>query len=148
MENEPELSPLDPRPLVIKRMVWDIFPHDYDLIREVQGKLGLVPDHDEGLDVEHAASDTRVNKIVPLQETIDILSGFAGEVLAQYLVLCIKAQTENPDIEVPGDVIEAFEVQNAEVLSEGVFAIVSHLMDTGVLAYGEKIRKLLEDNGE
>lgn len=143
MENETEL---DPRPLLLKRMTWDIFPHDYGVIREVQGKLGLVPDHDEGLDVEHAASDARVNKLAPLQETLDILAEFAGEVMAQYLVLSITGKTES-DVEVPDEIIEAFEEQNAEVLSEGVFAIISHLMDTGILEYGAKIRKLLADDG-
>jgi hypothetical protein len=146
MENEAELSP-DPRPLVLKRLAWDVFPHDYDAIREVQGRLGLVPDDDEGMDVEHAASDARVNRIAPLQETLDVLSEFAGEVLAHYMLLTVSAEAGD-GVEVPQEIIDVFQEQNAEVLSEGVSAIVSHLMDTGILEYGAKIKKMLGASGE
>lgn len=144
MEHEPEP---DPRPLILRRFIWDIFPHDYDVIREVQGNLGLVPDHDDGMDVEHHASDKRIGKALPLEDTLDVLSEYAAEVLTQYMVESVREHAGG-DFEVPDEVREGFEAQNAEILSEGLFAVIAHLMDTGVLVYGPKIQKVLEAAGD
>lgn len=138
MENETEPR-LDPRPLLLKRMVWDVFPHEADVVREVQTRLGLVPDGDDGLEVEHRASDTRINRVAPLGSALEQLSGYAAEVMGQYLVAVVEAHTDG-EAEIPEGFHEAFATQNQEVIYDASYAIICHLMDTGILAYGEKVR--------
>lgn len=134
MEQQPET--LDPRPLVLKRFAWDVFPHDFEVVREVQVALGLVPDGDSGMEVEHAKSDTRVNRAAPMKSALRALSGYAAEVVGQYMLACLT----DPDSEVPERFIEGFARQNSVIIYESTFAILCHLLDTGVLEYGEKVR--------
>lgn len=134
MEQQPDI--LDPRPLVIKRMAWDVFPHDFELIREVQLALGLVPDGDSGMDVEHSKSDTRVNRTAPMKPALRSLSGYAAEVVGQYVIACAT----DDDAEVPEGFIASFTKQNTVIIYESTFAILCHLLDTGVLEYGKKVR--------
>jgi hypothetical protein len=138
MENETEPR-LDPRPLLLKRMVWDVFPHDADVVREVQSRLGLVPDGAEGLEVEHRASDTRINRVAPLGNALETLSGYAAEVMGQYLVAVLESHSDD-EVELPEGFHDAFATQNSEIIYDSTYAIICHLMDTGVLAYGPKVR--------
>lgn len=139
MEHETEL--LDMRPLLLKRFVWDIFPHDdFEVIGEVQKQLGLVPDHDDGLEVEHEASDTRMNRVAPLSNALRTLSSLAAEVVGAYVGAAIGDDDEDDESEVPEDFLEVFNRQNAEIIYDSAYAIVSHLMATGVLEYGKKVR--------
>lgn len=135
-ETEPRL---DPRPPLLKRMVWDIFPHDAEIVQEVQKRLGLVPDSEDGLEVEHRASDTRINRVAPLTGTLETLSGYAAEVMGQYLVSVLET-TAGQEVELPEGFHDSFGRQNAEVINSATYAILCHLMDTGVLAYGPKVR--------
>lgn len=140
MANETEL-PLDPRPLMLKRMVWDIFPHDTDVVREVQRQLGLVPDQPDGLEMEHDASDTRINRVAPMSKALETLSEYAAGVIGYYLLAVLEASADDgDDIEVPEGFLKSMYHQNSEIIFESAYAIISHLMDTGVLAYGEKVR--------
>lgn len=138
MENE--IERLDPRPLLLKRFVWDIFPHQADLVRDAQGKLGLVPDHADGIEVEHDASDTRINRVAPLISVLETLSGYAAEVVGLYLLAMFEGAADDQDFEVPDGFRETFARQNGEVIFDSTYAILCHLLDTGVLAYGEKVR--------
>ena len=139
MVNDIEL-PLDPRPLMLKRFVWDIFPHDEELVREAQVLLGLVPDHEDGLEMEHAASDTRLNRVAPLSAVLEVLSGYAAEVVGLFLLSMLGSATD-VDLDLPEGFRETFTRQNSEIILDSTCAIVAHLMDTGVLAYGEKVRR-------
>jgi hypothetical protein len=135
MENETEL---DPRPLILKRMIWDVFPHEPEIVREVQNQLGLVPDGDEGLEVEHERSDERCTRAMPLQEIIDTLSGIAAEAVGFYMISLVQAQTDE-EISVHESFLKAYAKQNTEIISDGTFAIIAHLLDTGVLEYGKAV---------
>lgn len=137
MGNETEL---DMRPLILKRLIWDIYPHDIDLVRDVQSKLGLVPDTDDGMELEHEASDVRINRAAPLTDTIETLSEYAAEVMGHYLVAMVSAHAGG-DVEVPDDFYEGFARQNGQVIYESTYAILCHLLATGVLEYGKKVRK-------
>jgi len=141
MENKTEPQ-LDPRPLVLKRLVWDIFPHDHEIIREAQKRLGLVPDADGGLEVEHEASDTRINLAAPLAKALGMMSGYAAEVMGQHLIAVLESNAEGGEVaELPEGFIEAFSRQNSEIIYDSAYAIISHFMDTGVLVYGPKVRE-------
>lgn len=140
MVNETEPA-LDPRPLMLRRMVWDIFPHDTEVVKDVQRKLGLVPDQPDGLEFEHDASDTRINRVAPMSKALETLSGYAAEVIGYFLLAMIEAQADDDEaVEVPDGFHQSFARQNSEVIFESAYAIIAHLMDTGVLVYGEKVR--------
>jgi hypothetical protein len=141
MENETEL--LDPRPLLLKRMIWDIFPHDPDLIRVAQAGLGLVPDGDEGLDVEHEMSDARIRRAAPLAETLRTLSGYAAEVIRQYLIACMDARAfeEGPSVEIPVEFLDGLAEQNADIIFDSAYAILASLLESGVLVYGREVMR-------
>lgn len=132
---EPE--PLDPRPLILKKMIWDVFPHDAD-ISDAQKRLGLSVDSADGLEIEHRASDTRLLRVEPLTQVAAILSGYIAEVMGVYLVTTLEQETGEP-VETPEGFLEAFAAQNHEVLYLGSTALISHLMDVGVLEYGKKV---------
>ena len=136
MENETEQ--LDIRPLLLKRFVWDIFPHDFDAIREVQQQLGLVPDGAEGAKVEHELSDKRLNRVGPLDSTLRTLSDVAAEVVGRSVLAPVAANSG--ELEVPDGFYESFRRQNGEIIRDSALAIIAHLLDTGVLEYGQKVR--------
>lgn len=136
MENETEK--LDMRPLLLKRFVWDVFPHDIDAVREAQQNLGLVPDGEGGMEIEHDASDTRVLRVAPLRSTLRTLSGLVAEVVGLNIMTFIREEAE--ELEIPEGFTESFANQNSEIIYESSYAILCHLMDTGVLSYGEKVR--------
>jgi len=138
---------LDMRPLVIKRLIWDIYPHDIDLVRDVQSKLGLVPDTDDGLEIEHDASDVRINRVAPLTDALETLAGYAAEVMGHYMVAMVSAHADE-DMEVPEGFYEGFARQNGQVIYDGTYAILCHLLATGVLEYGSKFRKKGEQDAE
>lgn len=138
MGNEADQK-LDPRPLMLKRMVWDIYLHDPEVIRAAQQKLGLVPDSEGGMDHEHELSDTRINRTAPLRPVLHTLAGYAAEIMCHYMVSQMEDQAGDT-LEVPHGFFDAFAAQNAEVIYESAFAIICHLLDTGVLEYGAKVR--------
>lgn len=144
MENTPEL--LDLRPLLLKRFTWDIFPHDFELIAEVHSQLGLFPDNEDGMTVEHTASDARVNRVRPLGDALSTLSGLAAEVVGHYMVRVME--DEDDDTEVPEGFYESFASQNTAVIYEGAYSIIAHLMDKGVLVYGSKVTGQEASHGE
>lgn len=133
----------DPRPLVLKRMIWDVFPHDYSAIGEAQGYLGLVPDEAEGMEVEHDASDLRIARMMPLHVPIGTLSDLAGSVVACYVIQHCQAEFGDDEDVLPPEVVAQFEAQTSEVIAHGAYAVISHLMDTGVLAYSDKFRRMI-----
>lgn len=137
-----ETGQLDMRPLLMKRFVWDTFPHDFDVITQVQRQLGLVPDGEDGMEVEHEASDVRINRVAPLSLTLRTLSGVGASVVALYVLAQMQARlAPDEEMEIPEGFVEGFTAQNAEVIYDSTYAILCHLMDTGVIAYGAKLTK-------
>ena len=132
------MEKIDPRPLVIGDFIWDMFPHQLDgtAFRNIQLSLGLLPSDDDGLEVLHKVADQRKLRMAPIQGKLNELSGWAAEVVVEYAFRSIQAR--GIDITLPAEVRQAFNHQNQEVLELAVPAIVSHLIDTGVLALTEK----------
>lgn len=138
METEQKI---DRRPLVIGDFIWDMFPHQLESrdYRNIQNSLGLLPSDDDGLDVLHKMADKRKATMLPLAPRLEEMSGWAAEVIVEYAFRSLQARGADLS-ELPPDVREMFNHQNKEVLEMGVSAIVSHLVDAGMLALTEKTR--------
>lgn len=127
----------DPEPLILKRFTWDICSHDPGIVRAVQAQLGLTPDTPGGSSVEHAASDTRLNALNPLDGTLRTLSASAARVAGRWLIASVAGRGDG---DLPDGFDESFRAQNEEIVYGASCAIIAHLMDTGVLAWGEKAK--------
>jgi hypothetical protein len=137
MEHDAELGVLDPRPLLLKKFIWDIFPHDAD-IADVQHRLGLMVDTEDGMEVDHRASDLRIARIKPLCEGTSALSGYLAEVMGVYLVTQLEEMSGPEGVEIPDGFIDGLADQNHEIIYLGGLALIAHMLDIGVLQYGEK----------
>jgi hypothetical protein len=140
-------TPLDPRPLVTRRMIWDIYPHAYDQT-EIQKRLGLTPDSQDGLDMDHKASEIRHRATVPLHAVLAIMSECAGNVMTDMLMQeMLDAVAEEAaesgeefdelEIEFEEGYVESFAEQNTQVIFHSALAIIGQLLANGLLAYGE-----------
>lgn len=135
---EHETGQPDMRALLLRKLAWDVFPHDNDIVREVQQQLGLVPSDEDGLDFEHDQSDTRINRLAPLAPALRNLSRLAAEVTGLYMIFVMEAHAD-AELEIPEEFLEGFTQQNTEIIFESVHSILCHLLDVGALAYGEKV---------
>lgn len=136
---ESETGQPDLRVLLLRNIIWDVFPHDNDIVRKAQQQLGLVPSADDGLDMEHSQSDVRVNRVAPLDRAIGNLSALAARVLGVYMIHRLEAKAGH-EVDVPEGFLEGFAKQNTEVVYEGTHAIICHLLDTGALTLGQPAR--------
>lgn len=136
---EIETGQPDFRVLLLRNLIWDVFPHDNDIVRKAQQQLGLVPSAEDGLDVEHGQSDVRINRVAPLDLAIGNLSVLAARVLGVYMIHCLEARAGR-EVEVPDGFLDGFARQNEEIINEGTHAIICHLLDTGALTLGQAAR--------
>jgi hypothetical protein len=140
-----EQDGLDPRPLVKRRMIWDIYPHSADQI-EIQKRIGLTPDSDDGLDMDHRSSDLRLRVVSPLSDVLYIMSGCASEVvtdmLMQEMLEALREDAEElggeAEMALDDEYTASFIEQNQEVIFHASLAIIGQLMANGLLAYGER----------
>ncbi len=136
-----EQTVIDWRRPTIADFIWDMFPHQLasDDYRRIQDSLGLIPSDDDGLDLLHAEADKRKAKMEPIQTKLDQMSGWAAEVVVEYAFR--SAQAHGAELPVlPPEIRAMFNTQNTNVIQMAATAIVANLIDTGVLAYGEKVK--------
>lgn len=134
-----EIEQVDARPLFLKRIIWDVFPHDAD-IAEVQRRLGLVPDQPDGLEMAHKESDARIAKVAPLIKAASLLTHYIAEVMGVYLVMGLEAH-HGTRVELPEGFYESFAEQNQETIFLGGMALIAHMIDAEVLTYDKDIEK-------
>lgn len=132
MENQ---DVLDPRPHVLKKLIWDVFPHCAD-IAGAQRRLGLVPDTEDGMEFDHADADVRLSRVEPLEDTASVLTHYIAEVMGVYMLMSVEASTGEEMPELPDGFTEAFAAQNHEIIYLGALSLISHLMDEEILVYG------------
>jgi hypothetical protein len=137
---ESETGQPDFRVLLLRNFIWDIFPHDNDIVKGVQQQLGLVPSADDGLDVEHDQSDMRINRAAPLEVAIRNLSVLASHVIGVHMIYCLEVKAGH-EVEVPEGFLDGFSKQNKEIIYGGTHAIICHLLDTGALTLGKPARQ-------
>lgn len=137
--SEPSEEGINLKPLLLKKFVWDIFPHEAD-IPAVLLSLGLVPDGEEGQEIEHAASDARLDRVAPMFPATKILSGIMGEAMTAYLLHLLVEQGGDVS-EMPEGFRETMTAQNTEVIFQGSLAMIAHMMDYDVLTYTEEMMR-------
>jgi hypothetical protein len=129
---------IDWRRPVIGDFIWDMFPHQLEAndYRRIQDDLGLIPSDDDGLNVLYDEAEKRKAIMKPIQGKVDLMSGWAAEVVVEYAFQSAKVDMN----QLPQQIRDAFNTQNTNVIQMAVTAILGNLLDTGVLAYGEKLK--------
>lgn len=137
MSEPSEEEAVNLKPLLLKKFVWDIFPHEAD-IPAVLLSLGLTPDGEEGQEVEHAASDARLTKVAPMFKAVEILSGIMAEAMTEYLLHLLEKNGGGLS-DMPEGFRETMAAQNGEVIFQGSIAMIAHMIDYEVLTYTEEM---------
>jgi hypothetical protein len=132
------MEEIDPRKLIVSNIIWDLMPHASSgaSIQRLQDRLGLVPSDTEGLAVEHNLSDARKKKIADLVPVLSKLSAWTAEVIMEKN-LCELEDAHGVHVEVPDEVRSAVWSQTATQIITTSAAILSHLMETGVIRLGD-----------
>lgn len=122
MENPEEI---DLRPLVMRRLVWDLLPHEEvpDLLEE----FGLLRGDEEMIAMEHTAADRRINLGHPYFNLILSYSALASSVLATTLMGNAPETAEDR---------EKFARQNILLINSACCAIVANFLAAGILQPG------------
>lgn len=129
---------IDPRKLIVSNIIWDLMPRasDHASIQKLQDRLGLIPSDTEGLAVEHALSDARKKNIADIVPVLSKLSAWTAEVIMEKN-LCELEATHGVQVIVPDEVKSAVWSQTATQIITTSAAIISHLMETGVIRMGD-----------
>lgn len=140
----------DPRPSVLRRVIIDMLPYgvtDQDLLI-MQDRLGLVPSSLDTLAMERKESNARLSLVKPMSDMLGIMAGYSAETLAEYFLMkldsVVTEDDDDDDEEIPVEFIrKALVNQNKQVIATAALTIVSHLIQSGVLEYGERVNELL-----
>ncbi len=131
---------IDPRRLAVSDFLWDMLPHTLPpvVFQSAQETLGLHPSDIDGLQYQHKESARRFESYAPIKETVDVLGQWAGEAVTEYTFRAL--QSKGADLnEIPAEMRDIFNKQNAGVIQLGTQAIIMRLLDKGVLKLGDGI---------
>lgn len=130
------MEKLDPRPALLRRFIIDTIPYaaSNEEIQTLQDRLGLIPSGPDVLEMERNESDTRIKSMDSISETLLLMSSCSAEAIAEYVLLHAVGDEEESQLATLRNVLVN---QNVQVISTAVHAIVSHLISSGVLKYGE-----------
>jgi hypothetical protein len=113
----------------------------------MQDRLGLVPSSLDTLALEREESNNRIALVKPLSDTLTAMAGYSSEAIAEYFLMKIDSvidEDDEDDEEIPIDMIrKTLVAQNKQVIVTAVHTIVSHLVQSGVLEFGEGIHEFL-----
>jgi len=116
---------VDLRPLVRRRIIWDVFPHAD--VPELLKELGFVPGTEEGLALEHHEADVRCNLGYPYFEMISAYANLAADIMVTTIV-----GTDPDNAEIRARFID----QESRMIGTACCSIVSNLLATGFLKQG------------
>ncbi len=134
------MDQVDPRKLAVSDFVWDMFPHSLPLseYQGIQETLGLVPSDPDGLAYQHKMAHARKEAYAPLKDVTDLFGTWAGEVVTEYTIRSLRSKgMEVPDL--PPDMREFFNNQNANVLQLGAQVIIMRMLERGIIKMGDGI---------
>jgi hypothetical protein len=125
---------IDPLPLIRRQLVWD--SSDHTAADAVCAAVGLAPVSDEVMTMDHRASHVRMLKVAPFVATLALLAQEMAGIHATLFERAVELAGEKMDIS--RDDIEA---RYLMIIASSAMAIVSQLMDAGLLTYGEYLHE-------
>lgn len=139
----------DPRPRLLRRVIIDMLPYsvtDVELQR-MQDRLGLVPSSLDTLEFERKESNARIASISPISDAIVTMSGYSAEAIAEFFLMKFDSvvdpgdEDDEDDEEIPMEYLrEVLIKQNKQVIVTAVHTVVSHLVASGILEFGEDFK--------
>jgi hypothetical protein len=125
-----ELEHLDITPAMKQRLSWDIC--DCAEINDMWGELGLTRPSNDVAEAAHAESHYRMSQAEPFLLMGDIYITLASEIIS-----CVmKHHWEKNGDKLPDEAADFMVMQNREVLRAGVYPILAHMLETGVIQFG------------
>lgn len=119
---------IDLKPSITRKMIWDIFP--CPIQTEVIERMGLVPSSEGGAALEHAASHRRLNRLVPIVDSLELLSAVAGELVGRTIL-------EHQGTDIGTDLENQYLDQFIRASVGTTVAVVANLVDYGILCLGD-----------
>lgn len=125
-EEEAPQETLFTQEMLAKRLLWDIVPCE-----DVPGMLPLMnlsPDSDEVAEMEHKASHTRLDAVVPMGSVLRLLVPITSAITASAMLV-------NSGNEVGSEEALAFRNHHHQILAVGITAVLASLIDMGVIMH-------------
>jgi len=96
---------IDARPLLTRRLAWDMLPHMYSSI--VLSRLGLVPPGDEGEDLEHEDSHQRLDPLLNIECHLRPILPLVKDVICAAMLVDQDGSPTPLNEEVVGEIVRA-----------------------------------------
>lgn len=119
---------IDLKPSITRKMIWDIFPCPAQ--PDVIERMGLVPSSEGGAALEHAASHRRLNRLLPIVDSLELLSAVAGELVGRTIL-------EHQGIDIGTDLENPYLDHYIRASVGTTVAVVANLVDYGILCLGD-----------
>ena len=131
------LDDFDMTPMMLRRMSWDALP--CDAVPEIHRRLGLAtagdPDQE---DMDHLDSHERLKLVAPLVSTIDFLTPLMAQIISKTILIDVSGDTETTEL-----IERQLNDQNESVIRAALVAVLTQLLDNGVLEYSDKVGKMI-----
>ena len=114
MSHSPE--GIDARPLLTRRLAWDMLPHTYTPL--VLHRLGMVPASDEGEDLEHYDSHRRLDPLIEIEPQMQPILDIVTKVMCAAMLVDEDGSPHTLNEEVVGEIARA-----------SCVGMLSHLVD-------------------
>lgn len=96
---------IDARPLLTRRLAWDMLPHMYTSI--VLNRLGMVPPGDEGEDLEHEDSHHRLDPLLSIECHLRPILPLVKNVICAAMLVDQDGSPTPLNEEVVGEIVRA-----------------------------------------
>jgi hypothetical protein len=111
-------------PLLKRQLAWDILP--CAATPSMMKRLGLLPGSAGGDALEHQQSHKRLNRVLPIEADVKMLSGLAGEVVAKAILGDQEMADNDPRL-----------VQYQNTVTACTQAVIANLIESGALKINE-----------
>lgn len=123
-----DVEGIDARPLLTRRMAWDMLPHY--LTPAVLKRLGMVPPDDDSQELEHKDSHRRLDPLLEIEDQLVPVLAVAKQVLCGAMLTDQEDDCEQPLTE------EAV----GEIVRASCVGILAHLVNTQVVQVNDGLK--------
>jgi hypothetical protein len=118
---------IDARPLVTRRLAWDMLPHLYSPL--VLRRLELIPPGDEGQDLEHEDSHRRLDSVLAIEPHLRPILPIVKDVICAAMLVDEDGSPTPLNVEVVSEIVRA-----------SCAGILAHLVDQEVVQVNDGCR--------